>query len=140
MPRSVENFLPQTHGNSSCSIFIVRSEFPVVIGSVPMDSLFSPPFRESWEHLFFIGLVASLRRQGGELAHRARLVFPSVLQSFLDVLQTVPGSQWSNHVSVVRNSRESWKAEGLQRRNPHQASVSALNSLHSKGAWATSRS
>ena len=35
---------------------------------------------------------------------------------------------------VVRNSRESWKAEGLQRRNPHQASVSALNSLHSKGA------
>lgn len=62
------------------------------------------------------------------------LVFPSVLQSFPVVLQTVPGSQWLTHVSAIRTSRESWTAQGLQRRNPPQSSsVSALNVLHSKG-------
>ena len=73
MPRAVANLLPQTHGQSnwSVSMSIVRLGFPVVIFWQPMDSLFSPPFGESREHLFFLFFVAMCFRQSGELTHRA---------------------------------------------------------------------
>eukprot|EP00745_Piridium_sociabile_P015167 TRINITY_DN22359_c0_g1_i4.p1 TRINITY_DN22359_c0_g1~~TRINITY_DN22359_c0_g1_i4.p1 ORF type:complete len:122 (-),score=0.14 TRINITY_DN22359_c0_g1_i4:76-441(-) len=40
----VENFLPQSHGNSIIPLLMVCCRFPVVIELAPIDTSFSPPF------------------------------------------------------------------------------------------------
>ena len=92
-----------------------------------MDSSFSPPFGESWEHVSFVDFVAIVEVRRVASPPLLYLVFPSVPWSFPGVLRPVPGSQWiKNPCASGKKLWESVAAGGPQRRNPLQATVSAL--------------